>query len=232
MIVFNGREFDDFGVIADNTQIFERPVADYTEVKVPGRNGTLRISNDRYENVNIPVECWIPRGFQNKFSALCNFLQQDGEYHRFENSSEPDHYRMASASVDGAASYMWHKLGKFVVNFNCRPEKWLKSGEITKTYTADATIYNPTLQAAKPMLRVYGHGSFSVGSQSFTLAEHKLPYVDIDSDIQDAFYESTNCNGFLTLNSGYFPTLSPGMNGIQLGDGIEKIELTPRWFEL
>ena len=57
-------------------------------------------------------------------------------------------------------------------------------------------------------------------------------YTDIDCDLEDAYKGSANKNGCLQLYSGEFPTLAPGENGITLGTGITKVEITPRWWSL
>lgn len=232
MIVYNGKRLSDFGVMTDRSQFFNRPELDYEEVEVPGVNGSLRISKDRYKNVKIPVNCCIDRDFVKRYTALSNFLLQDGEYHRLENDAEPDRYMMASASLDDPDPGQYLRGGMFTIQFNAKPERWLKSGEEQKTLTASAKIYNPTRQKAKPLIRVYGSGELAVASQSMTVTNSGVDYVDIDCRLQDCYCRTTNCNNMVVFSSNNFPVFAPGDNGITIGSGITKVIITPRWYEI
>ena len=90
---------------------------------------------------------------------------------------------------------------------------------------------NHTLFEAKPLLRVYGTGQFGVGGSTITITS-TYGYTDIDCDLMDAYRDGSNCNGNIRLDSGSFPVLKPGVNGVSLGSGITRIDITPRWWIL
>ena len=100
------------------------------------------------------------------------------------------------------------------------------------TLTADGTVSNPTLFDSKPLLRVYGYGELGVGSETITIATHSYPYIEIDCDIEDAQYNTTNCNNLITLTGDSFPVLHPGSNGITIDADMTKVEIIPRWWTL
>ena len=74
-------------------------------------------------------------------------------------------------------------------------------------------------------------GTVGVGSVSITF-DGSTEYVDLDCDVQDAYYGVSNKNSSIILSPNRFPTLSAGETGITLGTGITKVEITPRWFEI
>ena len=70
-----------------------------------------------------------------------------------------------------------------------------------------------------------------VGENLITL-KNDYPYIDVDSEIQDCYYGNVNANSNVILQNNDFPTIEPGVNGIELGAGVSKVELIPRWFRL
>lgn len=99
-------------------------------------------------------------------------------------------------------------------------------------FTAAGSIFNDYLQEAKPLIRAYGTGSFTIGDCTVTINSANV-YTDIDSDLEECYKDnlSTNCNGNVTLTSGTFPTLPSGENDISMS-GITKLIIYPRWWIL
>ena len=93
-------------------------------------------------------------------------------------------------------------------------------------------ITNPTYFKSKPKIRVYGSGTFTIANMTITVAAHSQPYIDIDSELQDCYYEDTNMNSYVSFSGNDYPVLAPGVNGIMPTSGITKLEVTPRWWVL
>lgn len=232
VLTYNGKPFSDFQTFFDGSKAFGSPEKDYEVIEVLGRNGGLAIFNDRYKDIDLPFPCFIRTNFIQHYRDLTAYLSAQDGYLRLETSKEPNHYRMALyKGIVEPTTGSWNQYGTFTITFTCHPERWLKSGENWKEYTADDTIYNPTLQNAKPIIRVYGYGSFEIGSETLTLSEAGTNYIDIDCDIMNAYEGSTNKNSILTVTG--FPVLEPGNTGIVFTDNtITKIEIQPRWYEI
>ena len=229
--VYNGISSREFGVIINEHTGFIAPERDCEVIEIPGMNGDLTLDNGRYKNVRLTYKCGISHNFVGQISALKGWLYSIIGYHRLEDTFEPDYFRMARvADTMEPTTYARARAGQFDIQFDCKPQRFLKSGEEVQTFTAAGKIINPTHYNALPLLRVYGTGSFGIGSTTITINTADT-YTDIDCDIQDAYKGATNCNGKITLNSGNFPVLKPGENGISL-TGITKIELTPRWWTI
>ena len=106
------------------------------------------------------------------------------------------------------------------------------TGDISVTVTEPTYFVNPGYFTSKPLIRVYGTGTFTVGDVVVTIAAHTTPYIDIDSELQDCYYESTNMNSYVSFSGNDFPVLKPGSNYVLMGSGITKLEVTPRWWVL
>lgn len=130
--VFGGRKSSDFGVWASGLAIFDTPAKRYEMIDVPGRNGSLTIEDGSFENIELTFkDCFIPSNFAENFSALKSYLYSLKGYQRLELSWLPNEYRLATF-VDGIEPDVknWDGKGKFDLTFNCKPQRFLKSGEI------------------------------------------------------------------------------------------------------
>lgn len=235
-LTFDGVSTKDFGVYISGGGTYNAPARSREVISVPGRNGDLIIDNGRYENTEVVYHAFIYRNFGVNVEGLRNLLLSKTGYVRIEDTYHPEEFRLGVYSGDFQTDVVdWLEAGEFDLTFNCKPQRFLKSGyDLTfgvdaYSFTADGSLLNETRQIAKPLLRVYGTGTFTINGASMTISSANS-YTDIDCDIMDAFKGSTNCNGNI---SGSFPTLSPGENTIDLpASGITKIEIIPRWWVL
>lgn len=95
---------------------------------------------------------------------------------------------------------------------------------------APGQMINPTMQTARPLIRVYGYGTVVVGEETITIAQYNKPYVDIDCDVMDCYYNADNLNAYVSFQSHEFPTLHAGITGITYSGSITKVEVMPRWW--
>ena len=229
IITYDGKSSMDFGLYVGLNQNDNAPQRSTEDIVVPGRNGTLTIDNGRYENIDVSYICFIRYRFEDTIPAARNFFLANSGYRRLEDSAHPEEYRMAKykSGLEVTPSQM-RKQGYFTLTFNCMPQRFLKSGEIPLVFTGNGTIFNETMQVAKPLIRVWGNGSLGIGENTITLAGITDPYTDIDCESMDAYAAGENRNSNI---SGAFPVLEPGPNGVSLS-GVTKVEITPRWWIL
>lgn len=229
-LTFDGKSTEDFGVYLIGNAVYNAPGREYEKVSVPGRNGDLLIDNGRYSNLELEYNFIIYENFTLNIRGFRNFLASKNGYFRLEDTYNPSEFRLAKWSNGiELEAVRAGDIGTGVVYFDCKPQRYLKTGEKTQTFTANGTIKNPTLMDAKPLVRVYGTGDVGIGSQTIKITSAD-GYTDIDCELQDAFKGSVNCNQNIQLLSGDFFVLKSGDNGITLGTGITKIEIIPRWW--
>lgn len=232
---FTFGEYDsrDFGVFIARDGVYNAPKRAYRQVQVPGRNGDLMIDEGRFENIDVTYPCLIYSGFNANIEGLRNALLSHKGYVRIMDSYHPEEYRLGCYADElSVVPRVLGDGGTFDVTFNCKPQRFLTSGETTQTYTANGTINNPTLFPSKPIIRVYGYGTLSVGENILTIAQNSLAYIDIDSDIQDCYCGATNANSLITFTRGDFPELDAGVTNIEFSGNITSVEIIPRWFIL
>ncbi len=232
-IVYNGKSFLDFGVFISGAGTYDAPERDTSKVEIVGRNGDLTLDNGRYKNIKVKYPAFVISNFSENVEALRNYLLTQSGYVRLEDTYHPEEFRLAKISGGFTTKPVAQLIaGEFDLEFDCYPQRFLKSGEAAVEFSAAGTIINKYLTEAKPLIRAYGTGSFTIGGVTVQITSANS-YTDIDCDLQEAYKDTlaTNCNANIVLTNGVFPTLKAGSNAITLS-GISKLEITPRWWVL
>lgn len=232
-IMYNGRSSKDFGIVIEESGAWAVPGRDFESLAVEGRNGELTIDNGRYENLSISYKCTIGRGFPVKMSDLNAWLMSNTGYNRLEDSQQPEYFRMARVA-EGLSPEVFANLigGKFEITFDCKPQRWLKSGEDEITLQTTNAIYNPTLYNAYPVFEITGNGNLVIGSKTITIANNPGTLI-LDCELGDAYSKSahTNYNQYVTESDLELTSLAPGVNNITKPAGMT-VKMKPRWWTL
>lgn len=251
--IFNSQDSRNYGVYISGSGTFNAPARAYEMVSVPGRNGDLIISQDRYINTDLTYPAFIGDPFNTDVQSFRNFLMSVGSYARLSDTYHPDEFR-AAYFADGLDVSPTNTLkgGQFDITFNCKPQRYLVSGETAVEVTSGNALTNPTLFNARPSIVVQGYGTLYVGSDKITIAD-MYPSIVIDSEILDCYANSglplvnsaivgaailgssgymANANAAVTFDSGDFPVLKPGSTTITYSGAITKVTVFPRWWRL
>lgn len=215
---------------------------DVETVAVPGRNGELILSNNRWHNTEVYYRCFIPRQFKDNYDSFRAVLLNKAGYFRLEDTYRPNEYRMARVSGGlNISTIEWvNDTGTFTVRFNCKPQRYLKSGEQYRTITNGGTLENPTLYDALPIIRTKGYGTMTVTngtySCAYTIAQNSLTYyLHVSSEEEDCYADShahANRNSYLTLNNKTFPVLKPGTSTLTFSNTFTEVDVIPGWWTL
>ena len=103
------------------------------------------------------------------------------------------------------------------------------NGGMTTIINSPSTLVNPTLFESKPLIRVYDAGTIAINNHYITVTENPFAYIDIDCELMDAFYGSSNANQYVTFSDNDTITLKSGNNYISTS---RQIDITPRWYEI
>lgn len=220
------------------------------EFTIPGRNGTFHYTApNTYKNVIVPYDCFIFKDFKRNVAELRSFLLSREGYVRIEDTHHPDEFRMGIYHEEFAPDVFDDlSAAEFTLNFDCKPERWLKSGERVKEfYSASSPLENTTYFEAKPLITLYGEPNASCafniktyGSQGIdTEIRFTMPqsgYITIDTEIEEVYADGVSYNNIIHFDPDdnpclYFPTIKPGSNDVRLWN-LTKVEIIPRWWTL
>lgn len=231
-LIFNGRRSSDFGLYISGSGVFNAPERDVEVVEIAGRNGNLILDNGRFRNITVTYPAFISKKFPQMAAAARDWLCGWFGYFRLEDTYYPEFYRRARFSGPLDFETRWMNTGAETnIVFDCKPQRFLKSGEHPIQISAATTLRNPTSQTALPLLKIYGSGDGQLAVNGASVAIKNIDeYILLDCDLQDAYKGSKNLNSLVSLED--FPVLPAGSSEISFSGGITKIELTPRWWTI
>lgn len=228
----NGVDSRDFGVYITGSGTFSAPRREYSMVPIPGRNGDLVGNEKRFENLELTYPAFIYTNFKQNIRDFRNFLLSLVGYHILIDTYHPDEFRMALYEGEFEPEVEpKNDAGSFDIVFNCKPQRYLLTGEVVTTMTASGSITNPTAFDSQPLLRVYGTGQLGINSDTITISEADV-YTDIDCEMMDCYKAGVSKNSKVSFTGYNFPVLRSGVNNISLGAGITQVEITPRWWRI
>ena len=230
-INFDNTDLRNYGLYISGSNVFNAPERAYDVITIPGRNGALLGSERRLENIEVRYPAFIYSDLKNNIAGLRSFLLSRVGYKRLIDTYHPSEYRLGYYA-GGLEAEMTAKLdaGQFDLTFNCKPQRFLLSGDTPVTLNVSGTVTNPTLFDAQPLIRVYGTGSITVNGVTITISEAD-GYTDIDCELMEAYKGNVLKNYAISLDSTDFPVLSSGSNTITL-NGVTSATITPRWWTI
>lgn len=229
MIIWNGIPSTEVPVVVEHPPGRRVPRRKMSVVSVPGSNREILIQQDAYESVSQEYEIHIPSNrprLDRAIHKVMDWLQVPG-YNRLEDSYDPHVFRLAYYVGEQDIENILNKGGKARIEFRCRPERWLKSGEEPISLTTGKTIYNPTDKTAKPLITVSGSGSGTLTVGAYTTSMTDCNGLILDSEEEDAYRGDDNMNSTV---SGDFPLIESGPIAISWTGGVTGVTIIPRWW--
>lgn len=237
LILFNGVPSQDYGIQVEHLPGYVTPERDYEIVHVPGRNGDVVVDKGSFKNVTRKYEVSLGSDdgtFVKLANDLSNWLYGVSGYSRLEDSYEPDFYRKAIYVDSTEITNIYGKAARAVITFECKPQRFLKSGEIKQKIINGSVLNNPTKYDAKPLIYISGSGTvkLSIGDYEITISKSGQWTMTIDCDLEDAYNGTTNMNPYLKLNNGVFPKIKMGENRVSYVGTVTSLEIAPNWWTL
>ena len=233
-IIFGTVDSSTYGIYISGEGVFNAPERIVDMVEVPGRNGALAMDQGRFGNIQVTYPAFNYESslatFNTKIETFRNALVSKKGYQRLTDSIHTDEFRLGVYHSGLEVNPIMYNTGaKFDIVFDCKPQRFLTSGESTTTLTSSGTISNPTNFDAQPLLVVTGTGTLTVNGVQIAITASP---TTIDCESMEAYNGTTSRNGNISLTPNRFPVLSPGSNTITLGAGITKVVITPRWWRI
>lgn len=201
-LTFDGESSRNYGVYITGEAVFNAPARAVEMITIPGRNGAFALDKGHFENIEVTYPAGIyadnEEDFAEAISDFRNFLCSRSGYCRLTDDYNADEYRLAIYKSGLEVEPAQLKAGEFNITFECKPQRFLTSGETAVTVANNGTITNPTLFDSKPLLLCDGYGTIGVNGEMITIENIPLGEVKL----MNAFEQSTIANppGQLTRN--------------------------------
>lgn len=237
-LTFNGVDCRTYGVYISGDGTFSAPARAYDFKQIPGSNGDLIGNEKRLENIEVTYPAFVYTNFSQNIGNFRSFLLSQIGYQKLTDTYHPDEYRMACYAAPFEPEVVpGNHAGQFEITFTCKPQRFLNSGDTPQTFSSSGNITNPTAFPARPLLKIVGTGSVTIGGVTMTVSSH--PYSStgmmVDCDTLDAYCIDNNAyvnlNRYLALNKNDYPELTAGTSSVTLSS-VTSVQITPRWWQV
>lgn len=243
-MIFNSLQFDgdnslDHGVYITGEAIYSAPVRDTESIEIPGRNGDFILDKGRWKNIDVTYKAGLfgsdQENFANKIRDYRNILASRIGYKRITDTYNPQEFRLGTLK-DGldVEAKSQKKAGEFDIVFECKPQRFLTSGETEIEVTSGQTITNPTPYDASPLVEVEGYGTVSVNGQNIVINNSTFGKIDIGTFVDESGDSVTMALDTTFLNigdsiyvSGLTQSKKIGMTSFSSSDRIQRVSSSP-----
>lgn len=173
-ITFGGVNSADFGIYISGEGVFNAPERDVEMIEIPGRSGDLVLDKGRYLNIEVKYPAFNYEEdyatFVKNLSDFRNAICSQKGYQRLSDTFHPNEYRMATyISGIEIEPIKYNTASEFELVFNCKPQRYLTSGEDAISVDSGDVITNPTLFDARPLLEIAGTGWIDINGEEIYL---------------------------------------------------------------
>lgn len=256
---FAGESSKTYGVYITDGAFYDAPGRDGEMIEIPGRNGSYFLNKGRFKNIEVVYKAAIgatnEADFRDGIAAVRSWLCSKSGYQRLEDDFNTGEYRLAVFKDGAEVKNIDQKTGTFDIVFDCKPQRFLKSGETPVIVANGGSLTNPTLFEAHPLISctVTDDGTLSVGDTDIEFNPSPLGVLTVLEQYQVQSVNSTEravYMGFLTtaFKTGDTITIAKGIaitaessyNGVEgkstptaSGDGspyVSSIHVDPNTF--
>ena len=219
--IFAGENSRTYGVYITEPAVFDAPERDVDMLTIPGRNGELVKDNGRFRNINVTYHCALPAESDTDFNAgiadFRNMLASKIGYQELSDEINTGEFRQG-AFIDGiAVETVNPEAGTFDVVFNCKPQRFLTTGQTAVAVTSGDSITNPTLFDSRPMLQIWGYGGMDINGDEMEIISTNIGDISIWGGVANYFNSNRPSGGAI----GGGPTIPTGViNSLNVGDSI------------
>ncbi len=182
--IFNSLTFGevnslDYGIYITGEGVFDAPERAVELVEVPGRNGSIDLDEGYWKNIEVTYTAGTfaedQADFARKLGAFRNAVLSQRGYQRLTDTYNPGEYRLGLyASGLSVETSSYKRGGEFELVFNCKPQRYLLSGETEIAVSSGATVNNPTLYESRPLVEATGVGNVKIGESTINIQKTPL----------------------------------------------------------
>lgn len=193
---FAGTASSTYDLFITEAAPYNAPPRSVEMIEVPGRNGAYALDNGYFENIEVTYRVCVSKSnhtnFQSEITSVRNWLCSKVGYQRLTDDYNPNEYRMAIYKSGLESDDVFWNGAEFDITFECKPQRFLTSGETATTVANNGTLTNPTNFEAEPLLAVKGYGDVSFNGYTINLQTTDLgdivllsPATSVTSEIFD-----------------------------------------------
>lgn len=227
-LTFGKVKSSDYGIFISGAGVFNAPKRDVKTFSIPGRNGDFLLDRNRFENITVtyPAHCKAPdlATFREQLSAYRNALASQKGYQRLEDTINGSEYRLG-AFVGGfeAEPIGYSTSATFDLVFDCKPQRYLKIGELPVAIRSGDELTNPTLFESRPLIMARGYGDIELNDDVITINDTVVGQIPLTTRTQKpaSIHNVYYADGMLNADDSI--AMNPGTGGdvsLSLSDAV------------
>jgi len=231
----------DYGLLLLSDEV-AGAVPDYESISVPGRNGDLHRSNNRWFNRERTMVLYCPETAKTSLESFIAALLAEPMYSKVSSSIWSDFFMYGTfkGGTEPRKSVAY-EAGRVEIVFDCKPQKFLVSGEQEMVFRpGEVTQFfdNPTGFEAKPLITLdITSGNVDVGMSTGVIKSvseiSSSMFVTLDTETMDFVGRNGNNYNSLFTTQHKDIYLKTGTNGLGMPDsGTYTVRMKPRWWTL
>ena len=182
-LTFDNQTSREYGVYITGEAVYNAPERAVEMISIPGRNGSFALDQGRFENIEVTYPAGIfaenESDFAQAVSDFRNFLCSKKGYCRLTDEYNPSEYRMAVYKSGLEVDPAQLRAGEFNITFECKPQRWLTSGETATAVASGGTLSNPTPFEAGPLLEIKGYGTIELAGYEIELVNETMGEITL-----------------------------------------------------
>ncbi|HHQ1471546.1 TPA: distal tail protein Dit [Bacillus anthracis] len=233
---FGGENSSDYNLFVAGERDFSSSERDVTKVKVLGRDGDCIIDNNRNENYQRTLECYlVSKDWRNLHEAVRkvrNWLHRDSKYKELKFSYEEDFFYQAVMTSQIKAEMIDVQIARLEVTFELKPFLYFIDSFATTTKTSEFSIFNPSSTWALPYIKITGEGKIDLHIGYNTYAFENIDgWIEVDSEMKVVY---KRVNGIVQnrsdrMKTRFFPNFKEGYNNVSWTGKVTSLIVQPRW---
>lgn len=224
----DGVSLKGYKVYINGTEAYNSAERDVELIEIPGRNGAFALDKNRFKNITVQYNSGTfaenQPEFARKISDLRNFLASRKGYVRIEDDYNPEEYRMGLFTKGLEFDPVCYNMAsEFPIEFNMKPQRFLKIGELPVAIRSGDTLTNPTLFESHPLLMARGYGDIELNDDVITINDTVVGQIQLttrtqkSANIHNVYY----ADGMLNADDSI--GMNPGTGGdvsLSLSDAV------------
>lgn len=230
--VWRGQSTDDLGVCVKRLPPITTPQRRDEEHVVPGRSGSLHTQDGAWNEMLMPVECYLPYEQDTTVAELRDIRAWLTGYDwvTFSNNASRKFRARIINTIQFSDWVVGFEDKLFTVVFNCDPHAYyIDAPEVVLT-ASGGFLTNPGTSDSKPVITIAGSGDITlmVGLQIVELTGVDGS-ITIDSALGETYKGSVSENNKM---AGDYPLLLPGANAISWTGTVSSVTIAPNWRDI
>lgn len=226
-IIRNGHTNTEIGILVRERPSIPSAEYNYTEVKIPGRDGSIFKEDGTVSDITITVPFTFaenPQRWQERFRTARRWLMRKDDTELILSDELEYFYHVKHTKIN-AAERQVKEVGEFDVEFTCEGYRYRIDGKAE--YTPEEVFYNP-YDRSRPVYLITGEGECILQVNGSQMKANVGQNLVIDTDRLMAYRKDGKLMNTSVYGDYAELHLLPGENTVYISRGFD-LKVIPNW---